>query len=124
MESQYELPNGDKLWVIDTATAAQYLGRALQIWREGGTEPIFFGNTPRPEGVVISFDQWSEYEELKEEAAFDRRMEQITRDRLTNTRPEDWVSFEQAAREDGWDLDAAAPIADADPSAGERGRDR
>jgi len=32
-------------------------------------------------------------------------VEQTTRERLANAKPEDWVSFEDAAREGGWDLD-------------------
>lgn len=106
MEAQFDLPSGDKGVVIDTATAARYLGRALQLWRDGGTEPLFFGDQPRPEGVVISFDQWSEYEELRQDAELDRRTEQVTRDRIANTRPEELIDFDDMAREFGWDPDA------------------
>lgn len=59
----------------------------------------------RPEGVLISFGQWSEYEARKAEAEADRRVEDITRERLATARPEDWVPFEDAAREGDWDLD-------------------
>ncbi|WP_328521975.1 hypothetical protein [Kribbella sp. NBC_00359] len=105
MEALYDLPSGDRVRVIDTTTVGQSLGRILQLYREGATEPVFFGDHPRPEGVVISFDQWAEYEAMKEEAEFEKRVEGITRDRLANARPEDWISFEDAAREGGWDLD-------------------
>jgi hypothetical protein len=105
MESLYDLPSGDQVRVIDTTTAGRSLGLVLQVFREGGTEPLFFGDQLRPEGVVISFDQWAEHEALKQEAAFEKRVEGITRERLANARPEDWISFEDAAREGGWDLD-------------------
>ncbi|MGY4771759.1 hypothetical protein ACXC9Q_33060 [Kribbella sp. CWNU-51] len=105
MEALYDLPSGDRVRVIDTATVGQSLARILQLYREGATEPVFFGDQPRPEGVVISFDQWAEYETLKEDAENDRRREQVVRERLATAGPEDWVSFEDAAREGGWDLD-------------------
>jgi hypothetical protein len=101
MESLYDLPSGDRVRVIDTTTVGQNLGRALQLFREGGTEPRFFGDEPRPEGVVISFDQWAEYEALKEELEFGKRMENTTRQRLANSRPEDGVPFEDMVREYG-----------------------
>lgn len=65
MEASYDLPNGDRVRVIDTTTVGQSLGRILELYRTGATEPVFFGDQPRPEGVVISFDQWAEYETLK-----------------------------------------------------------
>jgi len=109
MEALFNLPSGDQIRVIDTATAGRYLGRALQLFREGGTEPLFFGDEPRPQGVVISFDQWAEYEALKAEAEADERIERLTAERLSTAGPEDWVSFEDAAREGGWDLDVESP---------------
>ncbi len=105
MEVEFDLPSGDRVWVVDTATAAQYLGAMLQRFQIGEQEPLFYGDEPRPQGVVISFEQWSEYEALRVEAAFEKRVEQTTRERLANAKPEDWVSFEDAAREGGWDLD-------------------
>jgi hypothetical protein len=105
MEALFNLPSGDQVRVIDTATAGRNLGRALQLFREGATEPLFFGDEPRPQGVVISFDQWAEYEAMKKEVEFERRMEQTARERISSTAPEDYVSFEDAAREGGWDLD-------------------
>jgi hypothetical protein len=103
MEALYNLPSGDQVRVIDTATAGRNLGRALQLFREGGSEPLFFGDEPRPQGVVISFDQWAEYEALKAEAEADERIEGITRERLANTAPEDYVSLDDMAREHGWE---------------------
>jgi hypothetical protein len=116
MEALYDLPNGDRVRVIDTATVGQSLGGVLQHFREGGTEPVFFGDEPRPEGVVISFDQWAEYETLKEDAEDNRRRQELARQRLANDDPTKWVSFEDAAREGGWDLDVPGGPAD-DPDA-------
>ncbi len=103
MEALYDLPNGDRVRVVDTATAAQYLGAVLQRFREGSTEPLFYGDEPRPEGVVISFDQWAECEALREEAETDERMRRITRERLASAKPEDYVSFDDMVREYGWE---------------------
>lgn len=100
MQVKYQLPSGDSVWVVDTATAAQHLSTMLTSFGQGGTEPMFYGDEPKPQGVVISFDQWVEYERLKEEAEADQRIEQLTRERLADTRPDAWVSFEDAARLD------------------------
>lgn len=112
MQTPYNLPNGDTAMVTDTATAAQSLGRAVQLWREGATEPLFYGSDGRPEGVVISFDQWAEYVALKEDAEDDARRQEMVRQRLANDDPSKWVSFDDAAREGGWDLDVPPGPAD------------
>jgi len=103
MQTPYNLPNGDTAMVVDTATAGQSLGRAVQLWREGATEPLFYGSEGRPEGVVISFDQWAEYEAIKLEADFDGRVEDTTRERVANFRPEKGVAFDDLVREYGWE---------------------
>jgi hypothetical protein len=105
MEASYDLPNGDRVRVIDTTTVGQSLRRILELYRGGATEPVFFGDQPRPEGVVISFEQWAEYEALKNEVEFERRTEQIARDRIASSRPEDSVSFEDMMHEYGLDPD-------------------
>lgn len=102
MEIVYDLPSGDQVRVVDTPTAARYLSRMLELFREGGSEPLFFGDEPRPQGVVISFEQWAEYEALKEEAEADERVEQVTRDRITGTDRKDYVSFRDLKRRHGW----------------------
>jgi hypothetical protein len=98
MEALYDLPNGDQVRVIDTATVGQALGRVLEHFRTGDQEPVFFGDQPRPEGVVISFDQWSKYEALKEEADADARQDELVRDRLNNAGPEDYVDYNEMRR--------------------------
>lgn len=102
MQVKYQLPSGDSVWVLDTATAAQHLSTMLTSFSQGGTEPLFYGDEPKPQGVVISFDQWVEYERIKEEAEADQRIEQLTRERLASGKPEDHPSLEQANREGGW----------------------
>jgi len=105
MESVYNLPNGDRLRVIDTATVGQSLGRILELYRNGATEPVFFGDESRPEGVVISFDQWAEYETLKEEAEAEQLRYDLARQRIANDDPSKWVSFEEMMEEYGLDPD-------------------
>ena len=114
MEYLHDLPSGGVVRVVDTATAARYLGAALQLFRDGGTEPLFFGDhlpagRPRPEGVVISFAQWAEYEDLRTEAEFEQRVERIARERLATAGPESWTSFEDMMREFGLDPDTGEP---------------
>ena len=106
MEALYDLPNGDRVRVIDTATVGASLGGVLRHFREGGTEPVFFGDEPRPEGVVISFDQWAEYETLKEDAEDDRRRQDLVRQRLANDDPSKWETYEEMMDRYGLDPDS------------------
>lgn len=105
MEALYDLPNGDRVRVIDTATVGQSLDRVLELFRSGTDEPVFFGNQPRPEGVVISFEQWAEYAALKEDAEDDRRREDLVRERIANDDPSKWESYEQMMDRYGLDPD-------------------
>ena len=102
MDSLYNLPNGDQLHVADPDTVAAALHGILQRFREGATEPVFVGDS-RPDGVLISFDQWSEYETLRQDAEDDKRREQLVRERLANAKPEDYVPFEDMVKEYGWE---------------------
>ncbi|MEU8222879.1 hypothetical protein [Kribbella sp. NPDC048915] len=107
MQTPYQLPNGDTAMVTDTATAAQNLGRAVELWRQGATEPLIYGDNGRPEGVVISFDQWAEYEVLREEAEGERRRIEIVRQRLADADdPSKWESFEDMMDRYGLDPDS------------------
>ena len=105
MEALYDLPSGDRVRVIDRATVGQSLARILQLYREGATEPVFFGDQPRPEGVVISSDQWAEYETLKEDAETTTAENKSSGSGWRPPGRKDWVSFEDAAREGDLDLD-------------------
>lgn len=104
---QYPLPNGAILSVTDIGTVGENLGGILESFRNGSTEPVFFaGDQPRPEGVILSFDQWADYEELKEEAESDRRRYDLVRERLANDDPSNWVTFEELMEELGLDPDS------------------
>ncbi|HEY3558541.1 MAG TPA: hypothetical protein VGL05_13810, partial [Kribbella sp.] len=69
-------------------------------------EPVFFGDAPRPEGVVISFEQWAEYETLKEDAEDDRRREDLVRQRIANDDPTQWETYEAMMDRYGLDPDS------------------
>ncbi|WP_427894891.1 hypothetical protein ACQHIV_15500 [Kribbella sp. GL6] len=106
-DGNYPLPNGATLRVADIGTVSQRLGEIVERFRSESTGQVFFtGDRHQPEGVVISFDQWAEYEVVKEEAEFDRRVYDITRERLANDDPSKWVTFEEMMEEFGLDPDS------------------
>lgn len=96
----HELPDGGRVIVIDTASAAGHLGTMLQEFRKGNQEPLIFSDSGEPEGVVISFAQWQYFVELAEaeDAAASARIQQITRERIANSKPEDYIPFERSRR--------------------------
>ena len=49
-ETPYDTPDGDRVWVIDTPTAAHNLPTMLDRFRNGDTEPLIFGDSGEPEG--------------------------------------------------------------------------
>jgi PHD/YefM family antitoxin component YafN of YafNO toxin-antitoxin module len=104
-QREHELPNGDRVIVIDTQSASRYLGKMLERFRHGDNEPLIFSDTGKPEGVVISFDDWLEFRDLRDEAAADERIRNVTSERLRDAKPEDWIPLEDL----GWDLDAEGP---------------
>ncbi|GAA0606097.1 hypothetical protein HPO96_01960 [Kribbella sandramycini] len=81
MQSHHDLPNGDRLWISAPDTVAAALPGIVELFRSGESEEVFFGNQ-RPEGAVISFARWHEYESLKAEAAADLVDEQRFRENL------------------------------------------
>lgn len=99
-EREHELPNGDRVIVVDVHTASQNLGKVLASFRAGDQEPLIFSDTGEPEGVVIPFGQWLALLDLADEVAADKRIRDITRERLASARPEDYVPLEDL----GWDL--------------------
>lgn len=99
---QYRTPSGGTLYVNDTVTVAQGLDRVLQRFRDG-SGPLFFADAAgRPEGVVVAFRDWLEYEIEREDAEEQRRRDEVVR-RLQARDPSRRVSYEEAAREGGWD---------------------
>jgi len=92
---EYRLPNGERLVVVDSQTASEYLARVLQSFEDGNPEPLIVANYDKPQGVVIPFEQWLEYLDLADEAAGDERIAEIVRERLKTSGPEHWVTDEE-----------------------------
>jgi hypothetical protein len=94
----HDLPDGGQVIVIDTASASGHLGTMLQRFRDGQADPMIFSDTGEPEGAVISFAQWLEYQALLEDAAQSQRVEETTRERLESTPAEAYVPYERTNR--------------------------
>lgn len=104
-ETPQDRPSGDRVLVIDPATAAHNLPRMLERFRDGQSEPLIFGDDGRPEGVVIPFDHWERLEALAEDAEIAERARETTSERLTTATPDEYVPVDDLAEEFGWDLD-------------------
>jgi hypothetical protein len=103
-ETPYDLPSGERIWVIETASAADHLSALLKRFREGESQPLIFGDGGEPEGVVISWDEWSRLDALVDDVegfddAYDTELE-----RTTDARSESSAQLEGAESEIGWDL--------------------
>ncbi|WP_350274848.1 hypothetical protein [Kribbella sp. HUAS MG21] len=105
-ETPQDRPNGDRVNVIDAATAAHNLPRMLQRFRAGQAEPLIFGDEGRPEGVIIPFDRWEQLEELAADAEQAAEVREVTRRRLATNPVEDYASADALATEFGWNLDS------------------
>jgi hypothetical protein len=97
-EPPQDRPNGDRVNVIDTVTAAYNLPRMLQRFRAGQAEPLIFGDDGQPGGVVVPFDRWEELEELAEDAEQAAEIRNVTQQRLATNRSEDYVSTDAPRR--------------------------
>lgn len=104
-ETPYDLPNGDRVWVIDTQTAALHLGTLVDRFREGHREPLIFGDGGRPEGVVISWDEWAQFDAWRIENDGLDHVYDTARERLADNPTETSVPLEEMASELGWDVD-------------------
>ncbi|RZU22294.1 hypothetical protein EV645_0375 [Kribbella rubisoli] len=51
-------PHKDDIWVMNTCTAAELLPHMLERFRLRYQDPLIFGDTNAPEGVVIPFELW------------------------------------------------------------------
>ncbi|NEA30124.1 type II toxin-antitoxin system Phd/YefM family antitoxin [Streptomyces sp. SID13031] len=103
-ETPHDRANGERLLVIDTATAAHNLPRMLERFRNSNPEPLFFGDAGKPEGVVVSFEEWERLESIAEDADQTERSREVTRERLTTASPDQYVPVDDLAEEFGWDL--------------------
>jgi len=93
------LPNGERLIVVDSTTAAEYLARVLQSFEDGNPEPLIVANNDKPQGVLIPFEQWLKYLDLADDAAGEKRIAQIVRERLATSRPDEGVRLDDFLRE-------------------------
>jgi hypothetical protein len=101
-ETPYDLPSGERIWVIETASAAEHLPALLKRFREGESQPLIFGDGGEPEGVVISWDEWSRLERPDGdlEGFDDAYATELTADE----RSESSAPQGDAESEIGWDL--------------------
>jgi len=78
----------------------------LERFRTGRLEPLIFGDDGRPEGVIVSFDDWERLEALAEDAKQGERARDVTQRRVSTTPAEEYVSADELAEEFGWNLDS------------------
>jgi hypothetical protein len=105
-KTSYDLLNGEWIPVIDPDTAAHNLRLMLDRFRADRTEPLFFGDDGRPEGVVVPYAMWQQLTDLAEDAAQTERAVAVTRECLTSATPEEDVPVDGLAGEFGRDLDS------------------
>ncbi|ADB33656.1 hypothetical protein Kfla_4638 [Kribbella flavida DSM 17836] len=105
-ETPYDLPNGERIPVIDPDTAAHNLRLLLDRFRTGRLEPLFFGDNGAPEGVVLPFAAWQQLEALAEDAAQTEHSRAVARERLAGASPDEYVPVDDLAAELGWNLDS------------------
>ncbi|RZU22298.1 hypothetical protein EV645_0379 [Kribbella rubisoli] len=109
-ETPYLLPDGDRVWVIRTSTAAGLLPQMLDRFRANQPEPLIFGDSGQPEAVVIPFDLWRRLDALAtDEEGFDATYA-VVRERLAN--PGRSIPIEEVAEELGLNLDEPVPDSD------------
>jgi hypothetical protein len=112
-ETPYLLPDGERVWVLSTAAAAENLTGALRLFRSGKTEPVIFGDAGQPEAVVVPWETWRRLDALAaDERGFDHAYDE-TRRRLDDPKPS--VPLEDAAAQIGWDLDEEIDDSDFKP---------
>ncbi|MEU4607207.1 hypothetical protein AB0F43_29845 [Kribbella sp. NPDC023972] len=109
-ETEYLLPGGERVWVLNTTEASKHLPNLLTLFRSGETEPLIFGDAGQPEGVVIPFEVWRALEAATtDENGFDSSYS-VLRHRLAHPQPS--VPIEQVAADLG--LDLSEPVDDSD----------
>jgi hypothetical protein len=102
-ETPYDLSSGDRIWVVETASAVERLPALLKRFRAGESQPLIFGDDGAPEGVVIPWDEWSRLDALAADAeGFDDA--NVTELGPTDARSEPSAPLEGAESEIDWDL--------------------
>lgn len=102
-ETPYLLPDGERVWVIDTPAAAEHLADLLERFRSGQADPLVFGDAGQPEAVVVPWDEWRRLAALAADHDGFNHAYETARERLAD--PEPSVPLEDVAAEIGWDLD-------------------
>jgi hypothetical protein len=103
-ETPYDLPSGERIWVSETASAAEHLSALLKRFREGGSQPLIFGDAGEPEAVVISWAEWSRLDALVGDVeGFDDTYE-TELEWTTDARSESSAPLGDAESEIDWDL--------------------
>ena len=109
-ETPYLLPDGERVWVIKTSTAADLLPQMLKRFRADRSEPLIFGDGGQPEGVVVPFDVWRGLDALAtDQEGFDATYA-VARERLAT--PGRSIPIEDVAADLGLNLDE--PVDDSD----------
>ena len=103
-ETPYDLPSGERIWVSETALAAEHLSDLLKRFREGESQPLIFGDAGEPEGVVISWDEWSRLDALVGDVEGSGDAYETLLERTTDARSESSAPLGDAESEIGWDL--------------------
>jgi len=102
-ETPYVLPDGERVWVINTATAGELLPQMLDRFRVGHLDPLIFGDAGQPEAVVVPFELWRALDtRIFDEDGFDTTYA-IARARLADPRPP--IPWAQVAAEFELNLD-------------------
>ncbi|MFF0266883.1 hypothetical protein [Kribbella sp. NPDC004536] len=109
-ETPYIFSNGERIWVIDTAAAADQLPQMLERFRSGENGPFVVGDAGQPEGAFISWDAFRRLAALAADTEEFDHVYDAARERLADDEPS--VPLEDVAAEIGWDLDE--PINDSD----------
>jgi hypothetical protein len=100
----YDLPSGERIWVTETASAAEHLSTLLKGFREGESEPFIFGDGGEPEGVVIPWDDWRRLDALAADVEGSDDAYDTAREQTTDARSESSTPLGDAESEIGWDL--------------------
>jgi hypothetical protein len=101
-ETPYLLPDGERVWVIDTAEASKQLPNLLQLFRDNQPEPLVFGDNGQPEAVVVPWEVWRRLDALAADEGFEH-LYNTARQRIAANEPP--IPLEDIAAEIGLDLD-------------------
>lgn len=89
MSPQYshQLPNGERLNVIDIESALKYLAALIEKYEEGYEEPLIIGDAEAAKAVVLPIGQWLDLLDVADQAAADEHIADEARKNLADPRP-------------------------------------